>query len=384
MNWEVPLCRPAFREEGLRALQDTYRSGWLTVGPRSAQLQEAFCEYTGAAHAIPVSSCSAGLHLACLAAGFGPGDEVVAPTLTFTSTVSAIVHTGASPRFADIAGPTEPWLSAESVEAAITPRTKGIMTMSYGGHVGETPAISALARERGLVLIEDVAHAAGSRYRGRHLGTFGTAGCLSFSASKNLGIGEGGMIVTDDPGLADRAGRQSWHGLASQPWVRHHKPAPHYELGMLGFNYRFDDPRAALVSSCLEHLDEDNGRRAEIDAFYRQAFAGSRLQPTAPPRAEERSSHCLFTIVLDPAVDRDRFRQRLAEDGVQTTIHYPLLHRAGALAKPGLRLPASEDYAGRCVTLPLFPQMEDRQRDLVVEAALRAVADRRLERAAAA
>jgi dTDP-4-amino-4,6-dideoxygalactose transaminase len=370
MKWEVPLCRPALREEALEALQEAYRSGWLTVGPRTAELQKAFCEYTGAAYAVPVSSCSAGLHLACLAAGFGPGDEVIAPSLTFTSTVSAIVHAGGTPRFADIAGPTEPWLSAASVEAAMTPRTRGIVTMSYGGHAGDAPAIAALARERGLVLIEDVAHAAGSRHRGRHLGTFGDAGSFSFSASKNLGIGEGGMVVTDDPQLAERIGRQSWHGLGSQPWMRHHQAAPRYELGVLGFNYRFDDPRAALVHSCLRHLDKDNRRRGEIDAFYREAFAGSQLQPTAPPGPEEVSSHCLFTVALDPAVDRDRFRSGLAERGVQTTVHYPLLHRSGALAQGGVQLPISEGYAGCCVTLPLFPQMESWQPELVVQASM--------------
>ena len=348
---------------------EAYRSGWLTIGPRAEQLREAFCEYTGAAHAVPVSSCSAGLHLACAAAGFGPGDEVIAPSLTFTSTVGAFVHAGAAPRYADIGGPTEPWLSLESVEAALDERTRGIVTMAYGGHVGETAAISELARERGLVLIEDVAHAAGSSLGGRHAGTFGDAGVFSFSASKNLGIGEGGMVVTDDPELAARVESMSWHGLGSQVWKRHHQSAPLYELGKLGFNYRFDDPRAALVHSRLQRLDEDNGRRREIDAAYRQAFAAMELiEPTAAPPAGEPASFCLFSAVLDERVDRDGFRHALAERGVQTTVHYPLLHQGGAHAQAGVRLPRSEDYARRCLTLPLFPEMEEWQVELVVEA----------------
>jgi dTDP-4-amino-4,6-dideoxygalactose transaminase len=369
MNWRVPLCRPTFKDEELRELLEAYRSGWLTVGPRTAELEEAFCEYTGAKHAIPVSSCSAALHLGCIGAGFGPGDEVIVPALTFTSTVSAIAHVGATPRFADIAGPTEPWLSVDGVEAAITNKTRGILTMAYGGHLGETAAIAELAQERGLALIEDAAHAAGSWSGGRHAGTFGLAGAFSFSASKNLGIGEGGMLVTDDAELAGRMSRQSWHGLGSQPWVRHHQAAPQYELGMIGFNYRFDDPRAALVHSCLERLDENNRRRRGIDRAYRDGFSDLELlEPTAGPPDGERSSYCLFTVVLDPSVDRDEFRRRLAEHKVQTTVHYPLLHEDGVHAQANARLPISEDYARRCVTLPLYPQMEAWQSELVIEA----------------
>jgi dTDP-4-amino-4,6-dideoxygalactose transaminase len=369
MNWQVPLCRPTFDEDQLQELADAYRSGWLTVGPRTAELEEAFCEYTGARHAIPVSSCSAALHLACIGAGFGPGDEIIAPSLTFTSTVSAITHVGATPRFVDIAGPTEPWLSAAAVEEAVGEHTKGIVTMSYGGHIGEALEIAELAQRHDLALVEDVAHAAGSRLGGRHAGTFGLAGAFSFSSSKNLGIGEGGMVVTDDRDLAANITRRSWHGLGSQAWMRHHQSAPQYELGMLGFNYRFDDPRAALLHSCLDRLDENNRRRQAIDAEYRCAFARQELfEPTAAPPADEPASYCIFTGILDPSVDRELFRKSLADRGVQTSVHYPLLHKSGVHRQPETELPVSEDYGGRCVTLPLYPQMEKWQRDLVVDA----------------
>jgi dTDP-4-amino-4,6-dideoxygalactose transaminase len=384
MIWQVPLCRPTFDSDQLEALVEAYRSGWLTVGPRTAQAEAAFREYTGADHAIALSSCSAALHLACVGLRFGPGDEVIAPSLTFASTVSGVTHVGATPRFVDIVGPTEPWLSAEAVEAAIGERTVGIVTMSYGGHPGETAAIAEIARERGLKLIEDVAHGAGSRLEGKHLGTFGDAGAFSFSSSKNLGIGEGGMLVTDDPDLAGRVARLSWHGVGSQAWLRHHERAPEYELGTLGFNYRFDDPRAALLESCLARLDERNERRREIDRAYRDAFADEDLfEPTQAPPGCEPSSYCLFTAVLDPSVDRDSFRKDLADRGVQTTVHYPLLHTHGALVQTGLKLPVSEDFAARCVTLPLYPQMEDWQCDLVVEATRDSLARSGRARAAA-
>jgi dTDP-4-amino-4,6-dideoxygalactose transaminase len=341
-----------------------YRSGWVSPGPETAQLEEAFCAYTGAGHAVAVSSCSAGLHLACLAAGLGPGDRVIVPSLTFTSTVSAAVHVGATPIFADIASPTEPWLSAEAVGAAIDEHTRGIIAMHSGGPLGETIEIVELARARELVLIEDAAHAAGSWLQGRHAGTFGTAGVFSFSASKNLGIGEGGMLVTANNELAARAGSLSWHGLGSQIWQRHHQSAPVYELGALGFNYRFDDPRAALVHSRLQRLDSDNRRRGAIDSYYREAFAEHELiEPTAAPPAG--------------------FRQALGERGVQSSVHYPLLHRSGVHAQPTVHLPHTEEYGRRCVTLPLYPQMEQWQVELVVETVCEVLAQAR-EAAAAA
>jgi dTDP-4-amino-4,6-dideoxygalactose transaminase len=369
MTWRVPLCHPMFSEEDLEAMLDAYRSGWLTSGPRTAELERAFAHYTGARRAIAVSSCSAALHLACEAAGLGPGDEVVVPSLTFASTVNAIAHVGARPRFADIAGPTEPWLSVESVEAAIGPRTKAILTMAYGGHLGETAAIADLASQRNLILLEDAAHASGSWLGGRHAGTFGLAGAFSFSGSKNICIGEGGMLTTDDEDFAARVARRRWHGLSSQAWDRHHEAAPKYELVDTGFNYRLDDPKAALAHALLGRLDEENRRRAAIDAAYREAFAElDPIEPTAAPEPGSRCSHCMFTAVLAEGVDRDRIRASLAADGVQTSIHYPPVHLSASHAAAGVRLPRTEDYARRAVTLPMFPQMSAEQRDLVIAA----------------
>jgi dTDP-4-amino-4,6-dideoxygalactose transaminase len=368
VNWEVPLCQPRLDEAELDAVVKTYRSGWLSAGPRTEELEGAFRAYTGARHALALSSCSAALHLASLGAGFGPGDRVVVPSLTFVSTVSAVAHTGAIPIFADIAGPTEPWLSAAAVADSIDEHTRGIVTVAYGGHPGEVAEIAAIAAQRGIALIEDVAHACGSRLKSRHAGTFGLAGAFSFSASKNIGIGEGGLLVTDDEELARGVSHGRWHGIGSSIWDRHRQSAPQYELGELGFNYRFDDPRATLVLARLRRLDADNRRRAAIDAFYREALASlEQIEPTvAPPRGED-ASHCLFTAVLDESVDRDEFRTALAKRGVQTSVHYPPAHMSGAHARAGVHLPLTEDYARRSVTLPMFPHMEGRQQELVVE-----------------
>ena len=373
----VPLASPRLHEHELQEAIDAYRSGWLCMGPRTAELERSMAEYTGAAHAIAVSSCSAALHLACLAADLGPGDTAIVPSLAFAATVNAIAVTGATPRFAEIAGIEQPWLAAEAAEAAIEPSTRAIVAMSYGGHPGEIAELAELAERRGLALIEDAAHAAGSWRDGRHVGTFGLAGALSFSASKNLGIGEGGMLLTDDDEVARRARSLRWHGISASTWERRRAAAPEYTVEEVGLNCRIDDPRAALVNARLRRLDEDNRQRAAIDDAYRRAFAAADgLATLAPPPDGERASHCVFAILLDGEVDRARFRERLSARGVETSIHFPPLHRSHAYHDgPASLLPLTEGFAARSVSLPIFPHMEDWQLDLVIEATTEAAAD---------
>lgn len=369
----VPLASPLLLESELQEAIDAYRSGWLCMGPRTEELEVSMREYTGARHAIAVSSCSAALHLACLAAGLGPGDTAIVPSLAFAATVNAVAVTGAAPRFAEIAAPDRPWLSTAAVERAIEPSTRAIVAMSYGGHPGEVAELAELAERRGLALIEDAAHAAGSWQDGRHVGTFGLAGALSFSASKNLGIGEGGMLLTDDDEVAGRARSLRWHGISASTWERRRAAAPEYTVEDVGLNYRIDDPRAALVNARLRRLDEDNRRRAEVDAAYRAAFEGAGgLTPVAPPPPGERASHCVFGVVLDERLDRVAFRERLSRRGVESSIHFPPLHGSPAYERPRTLLPLTEAFAARAVSLPIFPHMEEWQRGLVIEAALEA------------
>jgi dTDP-4-amino-4,6-dideoxygalactose transaminase len=369
---KVPLASPRLLESELREVTDAYRSGWLCMGPRTAELEASMRDYTGAGHAIAVSSCSAALHISCLAAGLGPGDTAIVPSLAFAATANAIAIAGATPHFAEIAALERPWLSAEAAEAAIEPSTRAIVAMSYGGHPGEVAALADLAESRGLALIEDAAHASGSWQDGRHVGTFGLAGALSFSASKNLGIGEGGMLLSDDEEVAHRARALRWHGISASTWERRCAAAPEYTVEEVGLNYRIDDPRAALVNARLRRLDEDNRQRAEIDAAYRAAFADAEgFVVVDPPPAGERSSHCVFAIVLDEDVDRVAFRERLSARGVETSIHFPPLHRSPAYGVSAV-LPLTEAFTARAVSLPIFPHMAEWQRELVTEATLEA------------
>src|SRR3954447_26851230 len=266
MSWQVPLADVIVDEDDLAAVTATYRSGWLSMGPRTEEFEAAFAAYTGASHALAVTNGTAALHLICQASGLGAGDEVIVPTLTFVATVNAVAYTGATPVFADVVSLTEPWLSVAAAEAAITPRTRAIMNMTYGGHCGDTEALAALCAERGLTLLEDTAHAAGSRVRGRHLGTFGRAGAFSLFSNKNLAVGEGGVVVTDDDDLAAQVRLLRSHGMTTLTWDRHRGHASGYDVVALGFNYRMDEPRAALAARRLARLDADNDARRALDA----------------------------------------------------------------------------------------------------------------------
>ncbi len=250
-DWRVPLVNVEIGESEIAAVEEVYRSGWLTMGPRTAELEGQFAEYVGTRHAVAVSSCTAALHLICLAAGIGPGDEVVVPSLTFVATANAIRYTGATPVFADVRSLERPWLSADAVEAVIGERTKAIMAMSYGGHPGEIEDLVTLAGERSLTLLEDAAHGLGGGVGGRRLGAFGLAGAFSFFSNKNLPVGEGGMVVTDDDEVAEQARLLRSHGMTSATWERFQGKAMSYDVVGLGFNYRIDEPRAALASERL-------------------------------------------------------------------------------------------------------------------------------------
>jgi dTDP-4-amino-4,6-dideoxygalactose transaminase len=356
-GWKVPLADVAVPEADIAVVADVYRSGWLSMGPRTADFERALAAYTGARHALATANGTAALHLICLAAGFGPGDEVIVPSLTFVASVNAIAYTGATPVFVDIDALDRPWPAAAAVAAAITPRTRAVMTVAYGGHPGDIAAIRDLAAQRGLVLLEDAAHAIGVRHEGRHVGTFGAAGAFSFFSNKNLAVGEGGAVVTDDDELAERMRLLRSHGMTTLTWDRHRGHASSYDVVALGFNYRIDEPRAALAGARLERLDAENARRAELVRRYRERLPDGVLA-TAPGGLH------IFTVVVGG--DRDAIRDAMAQRGVQTSVHYPPAHRFSIYA--GDALPVTEAYAAGTITLPLFADMSEAQQDLVIEA----------------
>jgi dTDP-4-amino-4,6-dideoxygalactose transaminase len=367
-DFVVPLSDVRFSAEEVEAVAGVYRSGWLSQGPRVAAFERAFAEFVGSRHAVAVANGTAALHLAFAAAGLGAGDEVVLPAMTFAATAAAVIQTGATPVFADIDSDALPWLSVAAARAAIGPRTAAIVNVAYAGHGGEVLALQELARASGLFLIEDAAHAPGAVVDGHRVGTIGRAGTFSFYANKNLPLGEGGMLVTDDDELAGRARLLRSHGLSSDTWARHRNDAASYEVVEPGYNYRLDEPRASLGLLLLARLQRDNERRAELAAAYATALDGvDGIMPVVQQPPSATSAWHIYPLLLDEGIDRVQFRSRLRAVGIQTSVHYPPLHLTRAFALPGgPALPATESYARRTVSVPLFPHMTKSQQLLVI------------------
>ena len=367
-GWIVPLSDVRFTAEEVEAVAGVYASGWLSQGPEVARFEAAFAEKLGVPHAVAVANGTAALHLICVALGLGPGDEVVLPSLTFAATAAAVHQTGAVPVFADVRGELEPWLSRDAVRDALGPRTRAIVNVAYGGHPGEVMALRALARDHGLFLIEDAAHAVGARVDGVSVGTIGDAGAFSFYANKNLPLGEGGMLVTSDRALAERARSLRSHGMTGDTWTRHTGGATGYEVLEPGFNYRLDEPRALLGRLLLARLDAGNERRAELASRYATALEPvPEVEAVLRLEAGVQSAWHIYPLVLSAGLDRERFRGLLAANGVQTSVHYPPLHSSPAFAvadRPSL--PITEDFARRTVTIPLFATMTDFQSNHVI------------------
>ena len=368
MEWRVPLSDLDYGQEEINAARQVLESGWLTLGGVTERFERAFADYLGVDHAIAVSNATAALHLANQSLGIGPGDEVIVPSLTFVATANAVRYTGATPVFADITSEIDLCVSPESIEAEITPRTRAIIVMHFGGHLCDMPAVLALAKQHGLAVIEDAAHAPGAELEGRKAGTWGDVGCFSFFSNKNLVTGEGGMIVTDREDLADSIRLMRSHGMTSLTWDRHQGQAYSYDVVSLGYNYRIDEIRAALGLVQLEKLEANNERRRSISKRYRSDLCG--LEGLSLPDFAHRgvSAAHLYPIILAHGLSKSGFIEAMHTQGIQTSTHYPPVHQFTYYRQTGNMptLPVTEDVAYREVTLPLYPTMDDGSLQLVV------------------
>ncbi len=374
MNWRVPLADLHYDLNEEHAVLDVLWSRWLTMGMVTQEFETEFAKLVGVKHAFAVTNATVALHLAYRALGIGPGDEVIAPALTFVATTNAALYTGAEVRFADILGAHDLNLAPAAIEKQITPRTCAIAVVHYGGYPCPMDAIMELAARYKLAVVEDAAHAPGATLNGKALGAWGDVGCFSFFSNKNLSTGEGGMLVTNRDDVAERVRLMRSHGMTTLTWDRHQGHAYTYDVVELGYNYRMDELRSALGLAQLRKLRADNLCRQAITETYWQ-----RLQDTAlelPFRdAPAQSAHHLFPVLLPPGANRQRFMDCLRAEGVQTSIHYPPIHQFTYYRKryPDVALPQTEAVAARQVTLPLFPMMSDAMIDLVVAATRRAL-----------
>ncbi|WGK59547.1 UDP-4-amino-4-deoxy-L-arabinose aminotransferase [Pantoea sp. SS70] len=371
MNF-LPFSRPSLGEEELAAVKSVFESGWITTGPKNAELEEAFCQLTGNQHAIAVSSATAGMHVTLLALGIQPGDEVITPSLTWVSTINIITLLGATPVMIDIDRDTL-MLTPELIEAAITPRTRAIIPVHYAGAPADVDAIRAIGERHGIPVIEDAAHAAGCYYKGKHVGQQGTA-IFSFHAIKNMTCAEGGLIVTDDVALADRMRSLKFHGLGVDAYDRHtHGRKPQAEVIMPGFKYNLPDISAAIALVQLKKLPAINQRRAAIAQRYLTELANTPFLPLAQPEWLHQHAWHLFIIRVDEAqcgISRDALMETLKAQDIGTGLHFRAAHTHKYYREryPQLSLPHTEWNSDRICSIPLFPDMRDEDVTRVISA----------------
>jgi dTDP-4-amino-4,6-dideoxygalactose transaminase len=368
----IPLFDLRLEPMDIDAVTDTLRSGWLTMGPRTEAFERAFAEHLGARHAVALSSCTAALHLAYKAVGVGPGDEVIVPSFTFVATANAVLYCGARPVFADIVGPEDPSIDPVDVARRITPRTRAVSVVHFAGYPAATGLLAELCRDRGLALIEDAAHAPSADLAGKKLGTFGAAGAFSLFSNKVLAVGEGGLLVTDEDEIAARVRRLRSHAMTSMTWDRHRGHADSYDVVDIGFNYRIDEPRAALALARLPRLEADIARRRELTRAYRARLAdvGDILLPYTDQQVACSSCYVMPLMLKRPEIRPGLRRLLRDEHGVQTSVLYPAIHEFSVYRArfPRVSLPRTE-RAARCeLTIPLYPHMTDAEQDRVVEA----------------
>jgi dTDP-4-amino-4,6-dideoxygalactose transaminase len=372
-RWRVPLADVVVDDELVETALTTLRSGWWSMGPRVEEFEREFADFCGADHAVAVANGSAALHLALLAVGCDDGDEVITPSLNFVAAANSIAHTGAQPVFCDIVGPDELNVDPQDLEAAVGDRTRAVVAFHYGGFPCDMDAVGEIAERHGLAVVEDAAHAPGARWRGRACGTIGRVGCFSFFSNKNLPVGEGGMIVTDNGELAERVRLLRSHGMTTLTWDRHRGHAASYDVVARGFNYRLDEVRAAVGLFQLRRLPEENASRSHIASRYREALGGQHglTMPFGRISEERTSSNHLAVVLLPEGSDRDGIRAALAEQGVQTSVHYPPIHTFSAYSAGGRALPQTDAVAERLLTLPLYGRLTDEQVESVVDSLLR-------------
>lgn len=372
MSHFLPFSRPAIGDEEIKAVEDVLRSGWITTGPQNHQLEQDFCEKFGSKHAIAICSATAGMHVVLMAIGIGAGDEVITPSQTWVSTMNIITLLGAEPVMIDVDRDTL-MVSAEDVKKAITPRTKAIIPVHYAGAPCDLDALRKVAEEAGIPLIEDAAHAIGTRYKNEWIGEKGTS-IFSFHAIKNVTCAEGGLVVTDNDELANRVRCLKFHGLGVDAFDRQIQGRkPQAEVVEPGYKYNLSDIHAAIAVVQLGRLDEMNAKRAELVALYREKLKDSPLEMLSVPEYSHLHANHLFMVRVDKnacGIDRDAFMEKLKQKDIGTGLHFRAAHTQKYYREryPALSLPQSEWNSATLCSLPLFPDMSNEDVIRVVDA----------------
>ncbi len=366
----IPVFRPSITEEEIAAVAEVLRSGWLGQGPRTEQFQQEFAKFSGVPYAVGVNSCTAALHLALSALGVGKGDAVVVPALTFVSTAHVVIYQNAQPILADV-DPVTLCLRVQDVEKVITPKTKAIIVVHYGGQPARLSELVQFCADRKLHLIEDCAHACGASYYQKPVGGWGDAGCFSFQAIKNLTTGDGGMLTLRDKRLAKIAHQEAWLGISSSTWERVEGEKKmyswEYAIDRIGYKYHMNDIMAAIGLVQLGRLPEMNGRRREIAGDYNSALAGMGWLELPREMTNTVRSWWNYPIRV-PAEHRGRLVDHMRSLGISVGVHYKPVHLQECYKYLHAHVPVTDREWERLISLPVYADMTGDEQQRVVEA----------------
>lgn len=363
MSYKIPLFDLNFDGDEEQAVLEVLRSGWISTGPKTTAFEQKFARMLDVKYALATANCTVSLHLALRLAGVGPDDEVICPSLTFVATVNAIRYVNAIPIFADIKSFTDLTIDPVDIERKVSKKTKAIIVMHYGGFACDMNSITKIAEKYNLKVIEDACHGPFSEYNGKRLGTIGDIGCFSFFSNKNISTGEGGMLVTNNESYFEKAKLLRSHGMTSLSYDRSKGHITNYDVIELGYNYRMDDIRASIGLIQLDKIKKDLMKRTEVRKWYIEQL--SEIDDIIIPFQENDSfsSNYIFPIVLRNAqyTKRDTIRNKLAEAGIQTSIHYPAVHRFAIYRKYYQELQVT-DYVTDCIiSLPMYSRLTHAQ-----------------------
>lgn len=373
MDFKIPLFELNFDEAEEKAVLETIRSKWISIGPKTTEFENKFASMLNVKHALALTNCTVSLHLAMKLLDIKDGDEVICPSLTFVATVNAVRYVNAVPVFADIKSYEDLTLDPEDIERKITPKTKAIVVMHFGGFACDMESIMTLAKKHDLKVIEDACHGPLSEYTfyngkendiqsdKKKLGTIGDIGCFSFFSNKNISTGEGGMLVTNNTEIYNRSKLLRSHGMTSLSYERAKGHSTSYDVIDLGFNYRMEDIRSSIGIVQLDKIEKDLNKRAEVRKTYEKEL--SEIEEIIIPfcNNENFSSNYIFPVILKNSTyeKRDDVRNKLAEAGIQTSVHYPAVHRFSIYKDFYVDLPKTEYVTDNLITLPMYANLSE-------------------------
>lgn len=368
MSYKIPLFDLNFDEKEEQAVLETIQSKWISTGPKTAAFEQKFAEMLHVNHAVALANCTVSLHLALKLAGVKAGDEVICPSLTFVATVNSIRYVDALPVFADVASYENPTIDPEEIHKKITPKTKAIVVMHYGGFACDMDRIMEIAEAQNLKVIEDACHGPLAEYKGKKLGTIGDIGCFSFFSNKNISTGEGGMLVTNNQQYANRCKLLRSHGMTSMSYDRAKGHSTAYDVIELGYNYRMDDIHSSIGLAQLDKIEADLAKRTEIRKAYIEQLKDIDGIIIPFENYADFSSNYIFPIVLKNSSyeKRDKVREQLAEAGIQTSVHYPAVHRFSIYEDFYSELPVTDYLVDNLITLPMYSKLSNQEIEYIV------------------